>query len=348
MNKNQVFFLLALLVFIIILFTVTRTKYDANFLSKVIHESRNQSFYPSVFCLIKTHPKNIQINKTLILFKIWAHKCDNYRFITLLPNHLRPKEFFEDNSQIIEVFDQFYMIQPKFLSKESHGNLTLKIYYSMIYIYEKFKKYDWYYIVDDDAYVNMRNLKEFLKDKPTNVSITFGYNFKVIVKNGYHSGGPGYALSKRAFTLMTRELIKDIRNCPNSGIDDTDVNACVRKYNGSMGNSRDEQKRERFLPMGLMNHFMGTSLDWLNGYGEMAPKKGLNCCADSLIAVHYMNSRDLVRLDLAFEALENNHRVYARYFGLLRPITFKNIIKNYILLEDIEKDSNKFSELVKF
>ncbi|RNA41746.1 Glyco -N-acetylgalactosamine 3-beta-galactosyltransferase 1, partial [Brachionus plicatilis] len=172
--------------------------------------------------------------------------------------------------------------------------------------------------------------------------------FKVIVKDGYHSGGPGYALSNKAFIVMTTELIKDIKNCPNSGIDDSDVNACIRKYNGTMGNSRDENKRERFLPMSLMNHFMGTSLEWLNGYGEMAPKKGFECCADSLIAVHYMNSRDLVRLDLAIEAQTKNFKIYDHFFALKKPVTFKNIIKNYILLEDIENESNKYSELIKF
>ena len=240
------------------------------------------------------------------------------------------------------------MIQPKFMSRESHGNLTLKIYYSLIYIYQNLPKYDWYYIVDDDAYVNINNLKEFLKDKPTNKSITFGYNFKVIVKKGYHSGGPGYALSNKAFTVMTRKLIGNIKNCPNSGIDDVDVNACIRKYNGTMGNSRDENNRERFLPMSLMNHFMGTGLKWLNGYGQMAPKKGFECCADSLIAVHYMNSKDLVRLDLAFESQVKNFKIYYQYFALNRPVTFKNIIKNYILLQDIENNSNKYNELIKF
>ena len=34
---------------------------------------------PSVFCIIKTHPDNIKINKTLTVLNVWGHKCDNYR-----------------------------------------------------------------------------------------------------------------------------------------------------------------------------------------------------------------------------------------------------------------------------
>ena len=34
---------------------------------------------PSVFCIIKTHPENIEINKSLTVFNVWARKCDNYR-----------------------------------------------------------------------------------------------------------------------------------------------------------------------------------------------------------------------------------------------------------------------------
>ncbi|CAF1125383.1 unnamed protein product [Brachionus calyciflorus] len=294
---------------------------------------------PSVFCLIKTHPNNIKINKSLIVYKIWAHKCDNYRFITLIPNNLEPIK----KKDVLEVYDQFYMIQPSFMQAESHGNLTLKMYYSMLYVYRSFPSYDWYYISDDDAYVNIKNLKTFLKDKPKYESITYGYNFKIIVKDGYHSGGPGYVLSNGAFMTICKKMDKNINNCPNSGIDDVDISQCIRNYNGKMGQSRDELGRERFLPMGLMDTFTGRNTDWLKGYGEHPPQKGLNCCSDSLIGVHYMNSRDAFRLDLSIETQRNNLKLYDEMFGLSKPITFKNILKNYLLLQDLESDTNDFN-----
>jgi hypothetical protein len=167
---------------------------------------------------------------------------------------------------------------------------------------KNFHNFDWYYIVDDDAYVNIRNLKEFLKYKHSNESITYGYNFKVLVSEGYHSGGPGYALSNAAFTTVSKAMLKDIKNCPNTGIDDVDINACVRKYNGRKGVSMNPYGRERFLVLNITTHFTGSYPAWLSEYAENPLKGGLDCCSDSLIAV---TPRDVFRLDIAIE-FQNN------------------------------------------
>ncbi|RNA16475.1 glyco -N-acetylgalactosamine 3-beta-galactosyltransferase 1-like isoform X3 [Brachionus plicatilis] len=356
--QTKYFFSITVLVLVFILFMtqtenglffkptqVSVEKSEPNYqINQLINPTQNlnKSDYPTVFCLIKTHPNNIKSNKTLNAFRVWGHKCDNYRFVTLLPKHLKPK----DESETVEVFENFYMIQPKGLVKESHGNLTLKLYYSMMYVYQKLPSYDWYYIVDDDAYVNVANLKEFLKDKSSNESITYGYNFKVIVKGGYHSGGPGYVLSNAAFTTINKAMVEKVANCPNTGTDDVDINACVRKYNGKLGKSADQNGRERFLVLSLMGHFLGHYPDWLRSYAENPLKKGFDCCADSIIAVHYMSPRDVFRLDLAIEIHKNVLKLYDKFQMLQKPVTFKNIIKNYILLEDIEYDRNKYKELI--
>lgn len=241
--------------------------------NKLIATQNTTIIHPTIFCLIKTHPKNILINKTLNIYNVWGRKCDNYRFVTLIPHYLRPKDL--DNDRTIEVFDKFYMIQPKGLNKESHGNLTLKIYYAVKYVYEKFPGYDWYHIVDDDAYVNINNFKSFLKDKDPKDPATYGFNFKVIVDGGYHSGGPGYVLSNEAFTRLGKALTKNVSNCQNSGIDDVDVNACLRKLGVVMKSSVDAQGRQRFLVLSLLAHFDGSYPGWLNQYSSNELKKVL-------------------------------------------------------------------------
>ena len=240
-------------------------------ISKISHKEKEYSRYednvikPTIFCLIKTHPKNIKINKTLTVYNIWARKCDNYRFVTLLPAELVPKKI--DKNETFEVFDKFYMIQPKGLKSETHARLSLKVYYAMLYVYDKFPKYDWYYIVDDDAYANIKNFKEFLQDKNPREAITFGYVIRLFVSQGYHSGGPGYVLSNEAFVRVGSALKKNIKNCPDSGIDDVDVNKCVRKYKGTVGVSCDEKKRDRFLVMKFKDHLKGKFPSWMIKYG---------------------------------------------------------------------------------
>lgn len=34
-----------------------------------------------IFCIVKTHPKNIESGKTLTVLNVWVHKCDNYRLL---------------------------------------------------------------------------------------------------------------------------------------------------------------------------------------------------------------------------------------------------------------------------
>ncbi|RNA23178.1 glyco -N-acetylgalactosamine 3-beta-galactosyltransferase 1-like [Brachionus plicatilis] len=257
----------------------------------------------SIFCLIKTHPENIKSNKALTVYNVWARKCDNYRFVTLLPKELLPKNI--NTNETFEVFDKFYMIQPKGLKTETHARLTLKVYYAMLYVYQRFPKYDWYYIVDDDAYANIENFKEFLQNKNHREPITYGYVIKFLIARGYHSGGPGYVLSNEAFVRVGSALKKNIKNCPDSGIDDVDVNKCVRKYNGKVGVSCDEKKRDRFLAMNIKDHVKGKFPSWMIKYGRCKALKGVDCCADFPIAIHYMTPEEMIRMDKAMEKHRN-------------------------------------------
>lgn len=65
------------------------------------------------------------------------------------------------------------------------------------YVYDNFfDEVDWFMKVDDDMYFIMENLCYFffLQDKME--LVYFGYYFKIIVRQGYYSGGVGYIFSK--------------------------------------------------------------------------------------------------------------------------------------------------------
>jgi len=68
--------------------------------------------------------------------------------------------------------------------KETHEKLTDKLYRAFESVYKRFPDYDWYYISDDDAYVNMNNLKDFLRDKSSSEPVSYGFEFKVRIKSG--------------------------------------------------------------------------------------------------------------------------------------------------------------------
>lgn len=84
-----------------------------------------------------------------------------------------------------------------------------------------------------------------------------------MVKGGFHSGGPGYAMSNAAFAPMCERLINDFESCPNTGVDDVDVNACLRDLGVIMGKSLDEKGRLRFLAGSLKEFFYGIKINFL-------------------------------------------------------------------------------------
>lgn len=229
----------------------------------------------SIFCIIKTRPESLLNNKTLTVYRTWAYKCDNYRFISVIPKELKTKgnKYKKLHSKSLEISEPFYVLQPKGLYKEIYGKLTDKLYSTLEYIYVFFNTYDWYYIVDDDAYVNMENLVEFLKTKNSSYPVTYGHDFKVLVDGGFHSGGCGYVISKESFIRVSDKLIKDRDFCPNSGIDDLDLNACFRLLNVYPNSSLDEQGRERFLPVHFTKYYIGPVLDWLYNYSQNTPRQ---------------------------------------------------------------------------
>ena len=83
---------------------------------------------------------------------------------------------------------------------------------------------------DDDAYVIMENLRYFLSGQDNNSPIYFGHKFKVIVKQGYFSGGPGIVLSKEA--LKRFSSTKGVKRCPDNsknGVDDVEIGFCMER-----------------------------------------------------------------------------------------------------------------------
>lgn len=142
----------------------------------------------TVFCFIKSYLSNYKINKTATVFKVWGRKCDDYRFIMLVPEELRPPNW--KLGKETEIDTPFKIIQPESLESETHEKVTRKIYHAFVSIFNRYPNFDWYYLVDDDSYVNVKNLRLFLKTKNSSEKVTFGYNlkasfFQIFILNEY-------------------------------------------------------------------------------------------------------------------------------------------------------------------
>ena len=91
------------------------------------------------------------------------------------------------------------------------------MYLTVKHLHNKYSDYDWYLKADDDTFIFVDNLRKFFSDKNPSLPVTYGYDFKVIVDYGYHSGGGGYLFSKEALSRLGAQLNNDYKFCPNSG-----------------------------------------------------------------------------------------------------------------------------------
>jgi len=205
------------------------------------------------------------------------------------------------------------------IKDDAYKKLTDKVFLTFKYIFIHDEKYDWYLKADDDTFIFMDNLREFLTSKNKFQPVTYGYDFKIAVKNGYHSGGAGYVLSKEAFRRLGSKLNEDYKFCHVSGYEDVDVAACLRLLGVYPNKSLDHLGRERFHPFNIHAHYYNV-ISWLHLYAANPIQTGLNCCSDSSISFHYMKKNDIIKLKTILD--ESNSK------GI--NLTFKDII-NYML-----------------
>ncbi|RNA37744.1 glyco -N-acetylgalactosamine 3-beta-galactosyltransferase 1 [Brachionus plicatilis] len=239
-----------------------------------------------------------------MVYNTWAQKCDNFKFILKFTPNLSVK-----NNKVylngIDIELPAHTILDPGIVNETYRKLTDKTYLSLIYIDKHYSDYDWYLKADDDTYVFIDNLRKFVSSKNSTEPTTFGFDFSRYVKNGYHSGGAGYIISKEALRRIAHQLRNNYSSCPNRGVEDVDVASCFRTVQVYPGFSRDFLGRERFHPLPIKNLYYGRFPKWFLKFSAQVPAKGLKCCSDESISFHYMRPVDQYRIHALVQQFEN-------------------------------------------
>ena len=114
---------------------------------------------------------------------------------------------------------------------------------------------------DDDTYMIVENLRLMLKSHLPSEPVWFGCVFKVIVPNGYMSGGAGYVLSKEALDRFVNRALADkeqviCKTRDHTGAEDVEMGKCLENVNVVAGDSRDAMGRGRFFPLVPEHHLI--------------------------------------------------------------------------------------------
>ena len=123
-SSNKTIFISILLLSILMIMSYLRlmnTEYSNEYELENENEYSNNSRIISIdndnmkskylFCLIKTTPEALKTNKTLAVYNVWASRCSNYRFVTLIPDKLLNQSTKYGKHREIQM--PFYLLQPE-------------------------------------------------------------------------------------------------------------------------------------------------------------------------------------------------------------------------------------------
>ena len=142
-------------------------------------------------------------------------------------------------------------------------HLTAKTMRAFQYVYDyHFFEADWFLKGDDDTYVIMENLRDFLSTQDKEEPVFFGHHFHgEEVKQGFNSGGAGYVLSREA---LRRFGNREPGLCVEESEDgeDVEIARCMEKLEVYVGDSRDHLGKSRFHCLQPELHLTGSYRPW--------------------------------------------------------------------------------------
>ncbi|CAJ0606841.1 unnamed protein product [Cylicocyclus nassatus] len=235
-----------------------------------------------IFCWILTCKENHQ-QRAIHVKATWVKRCNKYVFVSS-----------DDDLNL-----------PAINLNVSNGrdHLWARTKAAFKYIHDSYlNEFDWFLKADDDTYVILENLRYMLLPYSPEQPIHFGCKFKMMVKQGYHSGGAGYVLSREALRRFVNEGLNDTEKCsPKEGGDeDVEIGRCLENIGVYAGDSRDNSQHHRFMPMAPEDHLMTGQVEktkWVFAYTYYPFEQGPNCCSDYAISFHYVHASLMYALE---------------------------------------------------
>ncbi|CAJ0948300.1 unnamed protein product, partial [Mesorhabditis belari] len=254
--------------------------------------TKNQPLKGSLFCFVLTsdkhHARVPGVNET------WLPRCDHGRFFT--NSHIIFDQKRQDSIPYSTVFAGI---------EDRYENLFFKTIYALHYIYSHISKdFDWYFKADDDTYVVVENLRDFLSTVDPNQPFYAGFRMKPELEKGYNSGGAGYVLSRETLRRFETFLYRNQTLCPDDEFEDLGLGRCLANLGIFPVDSRNEKFQQRFNGYHYNDIFGG----WITNKWIYDPQiTGMHSIGSDLISLHHVSPNEM--------------RIFDRLLYTVRPST---------------------------
>ncbi|KAK1937816.1 Glycoprotein-N-acetylgalactosamine 3-beta-galactosyltransferase 1 [Phytophthora citrophthora] len=293
-------------------FQGSRTALD---LIEVIPEtppSPGNTVYPRVLCFVNTisvHHKT----RAQAVAETWGQRCEKLLFFSNVSDTVTIAAGTEKERS----FEVIPLDVPA-----DHDHLWQKHKATLQYVHEHFRHdYDWIYKADDDAYVIMENLRNYLlrpeiMQAYTREPMQMGHRFNmpdstlnIFIKNDtlntlwhsrwdnmvYNSGGPGYIMNRLYLDKFVQSIPEwtCLSDAESSTVpDDMAISYCMMWYDVYPWDTRDYRGRERWhaYSPSLIYRTWDDPNDWYVRYHTTVGgvRAGDESAAPDSVAFHYV------------------------------------------------------------
>ncbi|PIO59943.1 hypothetical protein TELCIR_18578, partial [Teladorsagia circumcincta] len=220
------------------------------------------------------------------ILETWAKRCDDFIFFTDSP--MSP--------------DIPHIYWKELYSRDHSWEKIRRIFSHVVDGIDE--EYDWYLRADDDAYVIVENLREFLSKYSSKETHYFGYRWNFFVPHGYADGGV-YVLSRPAVEVFNR-IMKNPRLCPehHRAEEDQEMGRCLAAAGIYPEDTRDENGSDRF------HHFHPTEqlLMYKDPFARRSayypPLQGADNFSPEMIGFHHLSPHEMRIFDYVLYKLK--------------------------------------------
>ena len=190
--KYITFFIIIILISLVVI-SILLSVVETN-INSFISINLNSLTSDKVLCLILTTDSNIK-ERAIPVFKTWSSKCHKSLFafnsenFTNFLNSEESKIYFKNENDYKMALNLPIMHLNLTENYDDMGKKTLEI---IKMAYDKYhNEFKWFLLTDDDTFIFVDHLYNFISKKTYDVPLIYGYNFKVGFPTGYTSGGAG-------------------------------------------------------------------------------------------------------------------------------------------------------------